>query len=71
MLKVAKPARTIEQRLDEEQRPAIANPIEGLAEGRRVGPVRGLVHIASVTAFAAVYSDLQFDSDYRSWRLEW
>ena len=71
LLEIAEAARSVEERLHEQQRPAIADAIERFAQGRRPGPVGALLHTLSVPAPVAMYSDLQFDSHYRWWRLEW
>ena len=71
LAQLAEPARPVEQRVDDEQRPAVADAIEGGLEGGRAGVrrVRGLVHAADPTRSPCIGSesvvccDLQLTTD--------
>ena len=71
LLEVAEPPRAVEQRLNQEEGPAVADTLQcGLERGCRGLPSR-LAHVASVPAIAAVYSHLQITSNSTEGRLRW
>ena len=70
LLQVPEAVGTVEQRLDDQERPAVADALQGGLEWRRGGIERLRIHARSVAGIVAVYSDLQFATNPNAPALE-